>query len=269
MSSGLVGLNQSNRIVISLFLGGFIVKTLSIPFVILSQAVFARLRLVEVLLFIIVVEMGYLSIGFDLIMASFSSLNFNVFFVLNITAAICTFWGGLAALQSRSVLAGLLYSSVQHAGAVLCMISMARNSEFATVGSVYYFVVYFITAGLCVALLRVLDSSTCLDSDAIRTAVLTILVALLLSLAGVPPFIGFYSKVFMVAVVVDSQAYFALFIQIISSLIAFVYYGRMLIMVWARVVCSYTGFARAISLFGISVVAIENSYILIIAGLAV
>jgi NADH-quinone oxidoreductase subunit N len=54
------------------------------------------------------------------------------------------------------------------------------------------------------------------------------LIAALLSLAGIPPFMGFYGKLFVFILLIDTGNYFLCFFLILLSILSSIYYLRMI-----------------------------------------
>ena len=127
--------------------------------------------------------------------------------VIAVIAAVTMTYGNFAALAQRNLKRMLAYSSIAHAGYMLVGVAAAsvstRGAESA--GSVlYYLVVYAFTnvGAFAVAAWLVRDKKTD-DIDDLNglgfqsPALAVCIVILMLSLIGIPPFAGFFGKLYM------------------------------------------------------------------------
>jgi NADH-quinone oxidoreductase subunit N len=127
--------------------------------------------------------------------------------VIAVVAAVTMTYGNFAALAQRNFKRMLAYSSIAHAGYMLVGVAAAsvstRGAESA--GSVlYYLVVYAFTnvGAFAVAAWLVRDKQTDeiddLNGLGFQSPLLAIcIVVLMLSLIGIPPFAGFFGKLYM------------------------------------------------------------------------
>ena len=156
----------------------------------------------------------------------------NVAIVLLVTSAASMVVGNLAALAQTSVRRLLAYSAIAHAGYILLGIAVHRNhfgqtdqdifaalagESFTTYRTVYAVLYYILTYGLTTigafGVVSVVERATGSDKlDSFlglhkRSPILAaVLLVLFLSLAGIPPLVGFWAKFNLFAAVLNVGA---------------------------------------------------------------
>lgn len=147
-------------------------------------------------------------------------------------AMMTMFVGNLSALKQNRFKRLLAYSSITHVGyALLTLIVQSDNSTFNLWA--YLFSYGFSTIALITVALIVNDSEDRIESfrGLIRRNPFTGFVAILglLSLAGVPPLMGFFGKYLVFAEAISSQPWLVI-IAIVNSGIGIYYYLRVVIL---------------------------------------
>ena len=142
--------------------------------------------------------------------------------------------GTLSALRQSSLDKFLAYSAIANNGWFLLVISCQGNDSFLW----FYIFVYSLITILIyspVLLLRKVDNTRLLINlrDLLllkkTNTTLSILFTLaFFSLAGIPPFLGFFSKFFLLLLSIDNSYYFLTIIAIIFSIFSCYYYIRMI-----------------------------------------
>ncbi len=139
--------------------------------------------------------------------------------------------GNYTALRQENVKRMLAYSSIAHAGYLLMGLSVISSDGRSAI--LFYFVAYMLMnmgAFLVVLVLEnVLNSSELKDYRGIGTLVPlpgAALVIFLVSLAGLPPTVGFIGKFFLFKAVMDQQLYILALIAVINNVVSLVYYMR-------------------------------------------
>jgi NADH-quinone oxidoreductase subunit N len=162
--------------------------------------------------------------------------------------------GNLLALMQDNIKRVLGYSSIAHLGYLLVAILAA--GAIARVAVVFYLVTYAITmAGAfgVVAILSNADSPR--DADKItdfrgmfwtRPALAAVMTLMLLSLAGIPPAIGFIAKMYIMAAGIHTDLWILIATMVTSSVIGLFYYLNIIIVMSLRPETGKS--ARAISL---------------------
>jgi NADH-quinone oxidoreductase subunit N len=135
--------------------------------------------------------------------------------ILMVLSVASMAWGNLAALAQVSVRRLLAYSAIAHAGyKLLALAFMSRASAGTIVNSVlYYILTYGLTTIAAFGVVGVVERATGSDRlDAFlglhkRSPLLAaVLLVLLLSLAGIPPLVGFWAKFNLFAAVLGVSA---------------------------------------------------------------
>ncbi len=162
-----------------------------------------------------------------------------LFFVLQILAISTMFAGNLLALLQRNLKRLLAYSSIAHIGYLL--IPLLAGGEQGTSSIAFYFVSYFITTigafGVISALsarggeVEELESYRGLGLR--RPWLGAALALMMLSLAGIPPTIGFMAKFYVFAAAARSGLWLLLVIGLLNSGLAAYYYLRVLIALYS------------------------------------
>jgi multicomponent Na+:H+ antiporter subunit D len=164
-------------------------------------------------------------IGFEVI----TSLNLNIFLID--LALFSSFLGHVFALQSNNIKRLLGYSSIGHIGMITAVILL--NTEAGFYGGILHIISHmFMKAGLFVAcgyLLQYTRSHAYGDFKGVglrNKSVFIAFIALLLSMIGMPPLLGFASKWYVLMAFLEARSYFGAFIVIFGSLTAVIYYLR-------------------------------------------
>jgi NADH-quinone oxidoreductase subunit N len=122
-------------------------------------------------------------------------------FVLTIFAVASMVLGNLAALAQRSVRRLLAYSAIAHAGYILLALAFPSRTNASAQAVMYYILTYGLTTIGAFGVVGAVERASGSDQmDAFaglhrRNPVLAaILLVLFLSLAGIPPLVGFWAK---------------------------------------------------------------------------
>lgn len=158
-------------------------------------------------------------------------------------AAISMVVGNLAALAQTSVRRLLAYSAIAHAGYMLLGIANLGFSNATAQAVLYYVLTYGITTIGAFGVIQVVENATGSDKlDAFlglhkRNPVLAaVLLVLFLSLAGIPPLVGFWTKFNLFAVVLGmgmgSVTFWLVVLAIAMSAVSLYYYLQVLKRAW-------------------------------------
>jgi len=137
--------------------------------------------------------------------------------------------GGIQQVQFRRLIA---FSSITHMGYLTISASLLCSDYTFLI----YILQYAFTTIACLFAFEILNKgnqeqgliSSLKSSLHILPAASLSLIALFFSLAGIPPFIGFFAKLEVFYALVASDAYFLLLIAIITSTIGAFYYLRVI-----------------------------------------
>ncbi len=161
--------------------------------------------------------------------------------ILMLLSAASMAWGNLAALAQVSVRRLLAYSAIAHAGYILLALAFMSqaNATISANAVLYYILTYGLTTVAAFAAIGVLERATGSDRlDAFlglhqRSPLLAgVLLILFLSLAGIPPLVGFWAKFNLFAAVLGSSAGIVAFtlvaLAVAMSAVSLYYYLQVL-----------------------------------------
>jgi NADH-quinone oxidoreductase subunit N len=160
--------------------------------------------------------------------------------VIAVIAAASMIIGNVTAVAQSSVKRMLAYSSVAHAGYMLSGIA-AANSEGET-GILFYLLVYsFMNIGAfgIVSWMEQKDDKKLLFDDYAglgeRQPLLAALMSIFMfSLAGIPPFAGFFGKYYVFLAAVKANLTWLAIIGVMTSLVSVYYYLRLVVLMYFR-----------------------------------
>jgi NADH-quinone oxidoreductase subunit N len=160
--------------------------------------------------------------------------------VLAFVAAASMIVGNITAIAQTSVKRMLAYSSIAHAGYMLSGVA-AANPEGET-GVLFYLLVYtFMNVGAfgIVSWIEQQDDKKLTLDDYAGLASRRPLIAALMSifmfsLAGIPPFAGFFGKYYVFLAAVKANMTWLAIIGVLTSLISAYYYLRLVVMMYFR-----------------------------------
>jgi proton-translocating NADH-quinone oxidoreductase chain N len=163
----------------------------------------------------------------------------STFSLLFIAIAILTmFFGNLIALGQKSIKRLFAYSSISQAGYIL--VGIATGTQFGLEASIFYMVAhaFMIIGSFAIVMwlesknIKTVDDCNALDSRNRFAAVsLTIF---MLSMAGVPPLIGFAGKFLLFSSAITSGAVILAVIGVVNSFISIYYYVRIMNAMYSR-----------------------------------
>ena len=153
-----------------------------------------------------------------------------VFFLIVLSLLV----GNLAAIAQTNLKRMLAYSTISHVGYIL--MGFVALSEGGLSASLFYVVVYTLTAALAFGMIIILSSKKkeaqniedfCGLNEKSPWFAFMLLIAMF-SMAGVPPFPGFYAKLLVLSSVIDAGMLWLAIIGIITAVIGAFYYLRVI-----------------------------------------
>ena len=153
--------------------------------------------------------------------------------ILAVLATMTMTVGNLIALAQKSIKRMLAYSSIAHAG--YAMIGIVAFTELGTASVVFYLIGYILTNLLAFGIVAAVGQVTGSDDFSAYAGLsrrspglgLAVLVAFL-SLAGMPPFVGFVAKVFIFSAAIEAGWVWLAIVGILNSIIGLYYYLNVL-----------------------------------------
>jgi NADH-quinone oxidoreductase subunit N len=137
----------------------------------------------------------------------------------------------LFALRQQELKRFLAYSSISQAGYI--MLGVISGSALGMTGLVYYVLVYMfsnLAAFGVIAIIEHRSGKTTIDDYnglySTNPRLSVVMMFALFSLAGIPPFAGFFSKFFIFAAAAEQGYYWLVFIALLNTVISLYYYLR-------------------------------------------
>ncbi|OFZ28821.1 MAG: NADH-quinone oxidoreductase subunit N [Bdellovibrionales bacterium RIFCSPHIGHO2_01_FULL_40_29] len=169
----------------------------------------------------------------------------NLFDVLQWLAVITMTVGNVAALVQSNVKRTLAYSSISHSGYLLVGLitaGVSQNSAFGAGSVVFYLIAYgLMTTGsfAIISMIEKNENSTVqmenLAGFAKKQPLLAFcLTVFLLSLAGLPPTLGFFGKLYLFSSAVNEGLVWLALWGVINSVLSVYYYLRPIVMMYMR-----------------------------------
>ncbi|MCL1124084.1 NADH-quinone oxidoreductase subunit N [Shewanella surugensis] len=159
--------------------------------------------------------------------------------VIATIAIISMIAGALLALKQTNIKRLLAYSSVSHLGIMLIPLALYQPTSFTVI--IYYGVSYTLMTFAAMSILNSLES----DQQTItleglrgigrRQPIIGICMTfVILSLAGIPPLSGFFSKFLVLQITLNNAEYAFAIIIILSSAVALYYYLRLILVLYQQ-----------------------------------
>ncbi len=171
----------------------------------------------------------------------FNGINHNIFEpYLAAISVLSMLFGSIVAISQNNIKRMLAYSSIAHAGYML--IGLAAGNYDGTAGIIFYLAAYtFMNLGAfgVVAMIEgkeetnlTFDSYTGLAS---RQPLLAALLSLFMfSLAGIPPFAGFFGKYYVFIAAIKANLTWLAIVGVISSVISVYFYLRVVVLMYFK-----------------------------------
>ena len=186
------------------------------------------------------IGVAYAVMPSDTVEMSILNLNNNIKIIIAVVAALTMLIGNITALQQKNIKRMLAYSSVGHAGYML--MGIVADSYDGISAMVYYSLAYTFTqigAFTVIAILERKDESNLNISDYAGLAksqpFLAVMMAMFMfSLAGIPPFAGFFGKYFIFKAAIDAGFTWLTVVAVITSVIAVYFYLSVIVQMYFR-----------------------------------
>ncbi len=169
----------------------------------------------------------------------------NLFLILQWFAVITMTVGNVAALIQNNFKRTLAYSSIAHSGYVLIGViasGISSNSAFGAAGVVFYLLTYSLMTMGAFAVLSMIEKN---ENDFVQTDDLAgfakqkpllaiCLTVFLLSLAGLPPALGFFGKLYLFSAAVNEGLLWLALWGVINSVLGAYYYLRPIVVMYMK-----------------------------------
>ena len=219
---------------LALILIALFFKVSAAPFHIWTPDVYQGSPTISVLFFVTLPKFASLVFLFrfflEMDISSFPSL----LFIFKIVCVLSLLIGAYGAITQTVIKRLLAFSSINHIGFIL--LSMLSFKFLSQGIFFFYLIIYLVTSfGIFSVLLTLRNSSGELklisDLSGLKTHSKSKAIALLVlifSLAGIPPFAGFFAKFFVLTAAINEGLIYLSLIAVLSSVIAAFYYLRII-----------------------------------------
>ncbi|MEP7234262.1 MAG: NADH-quinone oxidoreductase subunit N [Ignavibacteriota bacterium] len=160
--------------------------------------------------------------------------------IISVLAALSMLYGNIVALSQTKIKRMLAYSSTAHAGYLL--LGVASLSLSGAAGVAIYAAVYLLMQIAAFGIVAMLERETgsgleLTDFTGLakkRPYAALLMAIIMLSLAGIPPFAGFFGKYYLFLAAINSGMTWLAIVGVISSIIASYFYLRVIVLMYFR-----------------------------------
>jgi NADH-quinone oxidoreductase subunit N len=167
--------------------------------------------------------------------AGMGSLYSKLFIALSI---LTMFYGNLAAMSQKNMKRLFAYSSISQAGYI--MIGIAVATQYGISASIVQIVAHAFAIVGAFAIIMLLESNNLKSIDdytgmAGRNTFLTVsLIIIMLSMAGIPPLLGFEGKLLLFSSAINAHLLYLALLGVINSFISIYYYSKIMTTMLSR-----------------------------------
>ena len=235
-----ISLSQLDNLPIGLVFGlvfilvGLAFKISAVPFHMWTPDVYEGAPTSITAFFAIAPKLAAIALIFRFCLEPFNDFYFEWTQVIFFLSLASMFLGAIAAIAQKSIKRLLAYSSIGHVGYVLIALVAASDQGIRS-ASIYMFIYLIMNISVFAILLSLKKSDKYVEqidelsglskSNPIVSACLAII---MLSMAGIPPFIGFFGKFYVFIAAVESQQYILAILGVLASVISAFYYLRII-----------------------------------------
>src|SRR5574338_111878 len=159
---------------------------------------------------------------------------------LAVISVLSMFYGSIVAIAQDNIKRMLAYSSISHAGYLA--IGLAAGNHDAIAGIIFYLAAYTFMnlAAFGIASLLEGKDETILNINSyaglgtIKPFLAALLAVIMFSLAGIPPFAGFFGKYYIFIAAIKSNFTWLAILGVISSAISVYFYLRIVVLMYFR-----------------------------------
>ncbi len=233
-------LSQIDSLPIGLIFGlvfvlvGLAFKVSAVPFHMWTPDVYEGAPTSITAFFAIVPKLAAIALIFRFCLEPFNNFYFEWTQVIFFLSVASMFLGAIAAIAQKNLKRLLAYSSIGHVGYVLIAL-VASSEQGLKSASIYMFIYLIMNIAVFSILLSLKKSDSYVEtisslsglskSNPVISASLAII---MLSMAGIPPFIGFFGKFYVFIAAIESQLYSLAVLGVLASVISAFYYLRII-----------------------------------------
>ena len=212
---------------------GFCFKISAVPFHMWAPDVYQGAPTIVTLFLASLPKVAAITLLARIMIELFSDWNIKLQQILVLVSALSIFVGSFGAIKQTNIKRLLAYSSIVHVGFILIAIA---SGSFGTEAVLIYCTIYLtmiIATFSCILMLK--HNSTPVEDllklkgiGKTKPFVAAMISVLMFSMAGIPPFAGFYAKFYVFRASLDAHLYILAILGIIASVIAAFYYLRII-----------------------------------------
>ncbi len=235
-----LSLSQVENLPIGLIFGlifilvGLAFKVSAVPFHMWTPDVYEGAPTSITAFFAIVPKLAAIALIFRFCLEPFSKFYFEWTQVIFFLSVASMFLGAIAAIAQTNLKRLLAYSSIGHVGYVLIALVSASDQGLKS-AAIYMFIylvmniaVFSIILSLKKSDLYVEKISSLCGLSKSNPVISASLAIIMLSMAGIPPFMGFFGKFYVFIAAIESQLYFLAILGVLASVISAFYYLRII-----------------------------------------
>jgi len=184
--------------------------------------------------FAIVPKLAAIALIFRFCLEPFNNFYFEWTQVIFFLSVASMFLGAIAAIAQKSLKRLLAYSSIGHVGYVLIALVAASDQGIKS-ASIYMFIYLIMNISVFAIILSLKKSEKYVDKinelsglSKSNPVISLSLAIIMLSMAGIPPFIGFFGKFYVFIAAIESQQYILALLGVLASVISAFYYLRII-----------------------------------------
>ena len=235
-----ISLSQLDKLPIGLVFGlvfilvGLAFKVSAVPFHMWTPDVYEGAPTSITAFFAIVPKLAAIALIFRFCLEPFNNFYFEWTQVIFFLSLASMFLGAVAAIAQKSIKRLLAYSSIGHVGYVLIALVSASDQGIRS-ASIYMFIYLIMNISIFSILLSLKKSDKYVEKidelsglSKTNPVVSVSLAIIMLSMAGIPPFIGFFGKFYVFIAAIESQQYILAILGVLASVISAFYYLRII-----------------------------------------
>ena len=235
-----ISLSQLDKLPIGLVFGlvfilvGLAFKVSAVPFHMWTPDVYEGAPTSITAFFAIVPKLAAIALIFRFCLEPFNNFYFEWTQVIFFLSLASMFLGAVAAIAQKSIKRLLAYSSIGHVGYVLIALVAASDQGIRS-ASIYMFIYLIMNISVFAILLSLKKSDNYVEKidelsglSKTNPVVSVSLAIIMLSMAGIPPFIGFFGKFYVFIAAIESQQYILAILGVLASVISAFYYLRII-----------------------------------------
>ena len=213
---------------------GLAFKVSAVPFHMWTPDVYEGAPTSITAFFAIVPKLAATALIFRFCLEPFAKFHFEWIQVIFFLSVASMFLGGIAAIAQKNIKRLLAYSSIGHVGYVLIALVSASDQGLKS-ASIYMSIYLVMNIAVFSIILSLKKSNSYVEKiselnglSKSNPVISVCLAIIMLSMAGIPPFIGFFSKFYVFIAAVESQLYLLAVLGVLASVISAFYYLRII-----------------------------------------